>query len=89
MTNLKFEASTPSIHVAVTMQFGGGYKVEWNDHVANEWEEDYETLPAALVRAAVLLHGDAAGDGNFGFVTFEPEDFAARADAFLAADVTL
>lgn len=80
--------ATDTIGVTV-LRFGDRYMITWTDFVANDWDETYDGLAAALLRAAVLLHGSDAGDGNFGFTTHGPADFAAVAGTFLSGQVSL
>lgn len=60
--------------------------LQWNDGVANEWKETYNTLSGALVRAATLAACGEAG-WDKGFTTTEPSLFEQKASFFLQREM--
>ncbi len=52
-----------------------GYSLHWGDGVANDWQEDYTSLSALLLRLAVLVEC-ADGDAD------EPKYFASDNEEF-------
>jgi hypothetical protein len=86
MTNERagLRASNDFLTVTVTHVASGGWRVAWNDHVANEWWESYESLAVALVRAAALLFSPT---GNFSFAEASEALFDQVAAGFLGARI--
>lgn len=60
-----------------------GFWLNWNDGVANDWSEFYETLPLALARLAVLEH---SANAEKGFAD-SADEFAVKANDFLEGAV--
>jgi sigma54-dependent transcription regulator len=62
------------------------YLLQWDDSVANEWKETYNTLSAALTRAATLAAcGESGWDKSF--TTTEPAMFEKKASYFLQNEI--
>lgn len=91
MTEYKYRIKTETILVDVVI-YGTHAKIKktlhekpftltWNDGVANEWTEDYDTLSLALLRLGTLMKcGESDWDEGF---RFDEKEFAENAQAFL------
>lgn len=72
------------VTLAVLADPTGGYRLEWNDGVANGWTETYPTLSLALARAAALVACEEARDGGDSrMFAHDAAEFALVAEAFL------
>ena len=64
--NVIFQSRLDSVEVFIVNEV---------DYIANGWEESYESLGAALARAAVIIQANESGNRNWGFKQSESSEF--------------
>lgn len=85
-TVIHFPAGGANISIVELNHGEDGYRLAWDDGVANSWWEWYASLPDAIVRGAVLTKCvlETGERFSYGFRQDEPTVFAGVADAFFA-----
>ena len=83
-TLIHFPVAGTEITVTELNHGEDGYRLDWNDGVANSWWEWYACLPDAIARGAVLSKCVLEADErtHYGFRQIEPTSFAELASAF-------
>jgi hypothetical protein len=51
---VRLDLATPDFHATVEEIPGGEFKLQWDDHVVNEWTERHGSLSTALARLAAI-----------------------------------
>lgn len=72
--NVIFQSRLDSVEVFIVNEVDS-YNIVWGDYIANGWEESYESLGAALARAAVIIQANESGNLNWGFKQSESSEF--------------
>jgi len=78
--------SGDDVYIGVGKNSEDKFVLYWNDYVANEWTEVFDTLPIALLRLAALLEcGRSDWEKCF---SKAPSQFVLAAECFLEGVVT-
>ena len=72
--NVIFQGRLDPVEIFIVYK-DDSYKVIWGDYIANGWEENYESLGAALARVAVIVQANESGNLNWGFKQSESSEF--------------
>ena len=85
MTKPVIETSFSDVVMRV-IEIEDGYRLEWDDNIANYFREDYESLSTAVARLAVLI---ACGEGEWEpTFTRDASQHAKHFDALITEEMT-
>lgn len=81
---IHFPIAGANINITEISHGEDGYRLSWDDGVANEWWEWYPSLPEAIARGAVLAKCvlETGERIAYGFRQIDATHFAQLADAF-------